>query len=61
MNIRCGCCREVLKDDDIVKIDFINTLTHYTCISLDVRLIKKIATYEQIKQKYWYYRMELVH
>ena len=61
MNICCGVCHEVLKDDDIIKIDFINTLTHYACISLHPGLIENIDTFENIKQKYWYYRMELVY
>jgi len=68
MTIRCGCCHEVLKDDELLVMDFINTLTHLdcsnlydVCLGLNANLIKDIATYEAIKQKYWYYRMELVH
>ncbi|MBU8877946.1 hypothetical protein BGM26_02925 [Bacillus sp. FJAT-29790] len=60
MGICCGACHNELKDDDIVTMDIMNKLTHLTCSDLDTELIKNINTFENIKQKYWFYRMELV-
>ncbi|MFC0417732.1 hypothetical protein ACFFHH_20190 [Cytobacillus solani] len=61
MNICRGICNEALKDNDLIKRDFINTLTHYDCITLHPDLIEGIDTFENIKKKHWYYRMELVY
>ncbi|MGM0878742.1 MAG: hypothetical protein ACQEWV_29695 [Bacillota bacterium] len=60
MRICCGVCHEVLKDDDLIKIDFINTLTHYTCLDLGIDLIKTIDTFDYIKEKYPVFDEELV-
>ena len=40
------------KGDDLIKIDFINTLTHYTCLDLGIDLIKNIDTFGNIKMEY---------
>ena len=45
-------CHEVFKGDDLIKIDFINTLTHYTCLDLGIDLIKNIDTFGNIKMEY---------
>ena len=52
MRIFCGVCHEVFKGDDLIKIDFINTLTHYTCLDLGIDLIKNIDTFGNIKMEY---------
>lgn len=52
MRIFCGVCHEVFKGDDLIKIDFINTLTHYTCLDIGIDLIKNIDTFGNIKMEY---------
>lgn len=60
MKICYGVCYEVLKDDDLIKIDFINTLTYYTSLDLEIDLVKNIDTFENIKEKYPIFNEELV-
>lgn len=58
MRISCGVCHELLKDDDLLTLDFMNKISHYTCLGADV--IIDIDTYKNIKEKYWFFREELL-
>ncbi len=55
MEIHCGNCREELDNEDIIIMNWINTLTHFTCYEQDTDLIKDIGSYGVIKNKYPFY------
>lgn len=52
MSIRCAVCKEQFKENDLVKIDADNTLTHVRCIHLEGKIIREINTYHHLKEKY---------
>ena len=52
MAIHCGVCHEELKEEDLVTLDFIYTLRHYTCLGADI--LTDIDTYKNIIEKYPY-------
>ncbi|MED4403714.1 hypothetical protein [Metabacillus fastidiosus] len=51
----------ITDDNEFVKLDFINTITHYQCVSLPANLIKDFGTLEQIKMKYPIFNKEYVN
>lgn len=61
MGICCGACHVRLKETDIVTMDWINTLCHYTCLGNSADLIEDIDTFKNIKDKYWLFRDEAIH
>ncbi|MED4400128.1 hypothetical protein [Metabacillus fastidiosus] len=52
MSIRCVVCKEEIKDNDLVKMDADDTLTHVRCIHLKGKILKEINTYHNLKVKY---------
>lgn len=61
VKICCGVCHVQLNNADVVTLDFFNTLHHYACLGADVDLITEIATYKNIKEKYWFFQDKMIH
>ena len=61
MKICCRSCHEPLRDTDIVVMDILNGLCHYTCLEIHPSLIKDIDTYQNIQEKYDFFREKLIH
>jgi hypothetical protein len=61
MKIHCAGCRDVLKDEDVVIMDQMNGLTHKFCYDLVAEWIKDVDTYQNLKEKYWFFREKVTH
>lgn len=53
--VHCGNCRIPLQDDDVVVLNWLNTLTHMNCYQQPTEKITDIGTYKQIINKYWFF------
>jgi len=51
--LNCGVCHKVLKDNDMVFLDELNTVVHIGCYSSETNLpMKDIGSYRSIVEKY---------
>ncbi|MDX5474501.1 MAG: hypothetical protein LPK00_03090 [Bacillaceae bacterium] len=58
--IHCGNCMIPLRDDDLVVLDWINTLIHMNCFERDTAFILDIGTYQQLVYKYDFFENQRV-
>lgn len=61
MKICCGSYHEPLQNTDIVVIDIPNGLCHYICLEIHPSLIQDIDTYQNMQEKYDFFREKLIH
>lgn len=54
--IHCGECHIPLKDHDLVTMDFMNRLRHYSCLGIPEHCIEDIDYFGNMKQKYDFFR-----
>ena len=50
-----------MRDTDIVVMDILNGLCHYTCLEIHPSLIQDIDTYQNMQDKYDFFREKLIH
>jgi hypothetical protein len=56
LKIHCCRCRQELESDDVVILDWYNTLFHRDCYFDKHALIKDSDTYQNIQNKYWFFQ-----
>lgn len=54
--IHCGECHKVLKDNDLVTMDFMNRLRHYVCLGVPLSWVEDINFFGELKRKYKFLR-----
>lgn len=59
MEMNCDICNKKLKDNDWIKVDSKNKLTHCTCNSMRSNFIKDIDTFKNIINKYSIFHLVL--
>lgn len=50
--IRCPECREEINENDVITLDFMNTIRHLGCLGLPQDYIEDIDYFEEMKKKY---------
>jgi hypothetical protein len=51
--IRCPICGVQIRDEDLVGLDFINTIYHYSCLAHQHIYIIEIGFFKLIKKYFW--------
>lgn len=56
MPLRCPECKLEVRDDDMIVLDEMNTINHKNCYKYAVKYIKDMGTYQEIINKYPFFR-----